>query len=133
LRTREQIAKAVSLVVPDSWKLDVDTIADDLPVGRPVDLAAVSDTRRKAMDWGIVAAITALAVALLAALGSWIHVARRPARSAAPPSETRRYRADAGADAESNPSERVRELVRRDPETAASVLQRWATQGGPLA
>ena len=26
--------------------------------------------------------------------------------------------------------ERVRELVRRDPEVAASVLQRWAIQGG---
>jgi type III secretory pathway lipoprotein EscJ len=131
VRTCEQIAKAVSLVVPDSWKLEVDTIADDLPVGRRVDLAAASETRRKAMDWGIVAAITALAVALLAALGSWIHVARRPARRAEAPSETRRYRAD--GDAETNPSERVRELVRRDPETAASVLQRWATQGGPLA
>jgi hypothetical protein len=129
VRTREQIAKAVSLVVPDSWKLEIDTISDDLPLGRPLDLAAASETRRKAMDWGIVAAIMVAAVAILAALGSWIHRARR----AAPPPETRRYRADAVADAGSTPLERVRELVRRDPDAAASVLQRWATQGGPIA
>jgi flagellar M-ring protein FliF len=117
--------------VPDSWPVEVDTIADDLPMGRPVALPPASDTRRKVMDWGIVAAVTAAAVALVAALGSWIQVARRPTRPHKPVAEARSYRADSGA--ESNPSERVRELVRRDPEAAASVLQRWAAQGGPIS
>ncbi len=131
VRTKEHVVKAVRLVVPESWPVEVDTIADDLPMGRPVALPPASDTRRKVMDWGIVAAITAAAVAVVAALGSWIQVARRPTRHPEPAPPSRSCRADSGA--ESNPSERVRELVRRDPEAAASVLQRWAAQGGPIS
>ena len=36
---------------------------------------------------------------------------------------------DAGAGP--GPSERVRELIRLNPEAAASVLHRWTGQGGP--
>jgi flagellar biosynthesis/type III secretory pathway M-ring protein FliF/YscJ len=93
-------------------------------------LPAGADHRRIAADWGIIGAVAA-AVAVLMALGSWIQAARRPARLIESPSAGRRYREDA-AD-EPGPSERVRELVRRDPEVAASVLQRWATQGGRVS
>ena len=78
-------------------------------------------------DWGIIGAVAA-SVALLLAMGSWIQAARRPSRSIGSTHGGRAYREDP-AD-EPGPSERVRELVRRNPETAASVLQRWATQGG---
>jgi flagellar M-ring protein FliF len=56
---------------------------------------------------------------------------RRPARSPEPAVHARRYRVDSGD--EPNSSERVRELVRRDPEAAASVLQRWTMQGGRVS
>ncbi len=123
-RTKEQIIKLVKMEVP-SWTVEVDTFPDG-PVGRP---SVLPDARRKATDWGIVAAVAAaVAFTLLTALASWIQVARRPARLPETEGRTRRYRADS-AD-EPNPSERVRELVRRDPEAAASVLQRWTAQGG---
>jgi hypothetical protein len=133
-RIKDQIVKAVNLVVPDPelWSVDVDTIPDGPPLGRPAVLPAGSDSRRKVMDWGIVASIAA-AVAVLAALGSWIQLARHPARQPGPSPQTRRYRADFAGEPSS--SERVRELVRRDPEAAASVLQRWiwAAQGGRVS
>jgi hypothetical protein len=126
-QTKEKILKRVSLVVPDSWTVDVDMIPDDIPPGRPAALPPGSESRRRVMDWGIVAAVVA-AVAAVSAVGSWIQVARRPARRPEPVVEARRYRADPAA--ETGPSERVRELVRRDPEAAASVLRRWTAQGG---
>jgi flagellar M-ring protein FliF len=126
-RTKELIIRLVKMEVPESWTVDVDTFPDDGPLGRP---AVLPDARRKATDWGIVAAVAA-AIALLTALASWIQVVRRPARIPEMEVRTRRYRADS-AD-EPSPSERVRELVRRDPEAAASVLQRWTTQGGRVS
>jgi flagellar M-ring protein FliF len=126
-RTKEQIEKFVKLVVPESWIVDVFTIPDDVPLGRPAVLPVGANARRKVTDWGVVAVVAA-AVALVTALASWIQAVRRPARLPEPAVHGRRYRVDSG-DAP-NPSDRVRELVRRDPEAAASVLQRWTTQGG---
>ncbi len=51
-----------------------------------------------------------------------------PARPPQPEAKTARYRTDPRS--EPGPSERVRELVRRNPEAAASVLQRWTVGGG---
>jgi flagellar biosynthesis/type III secretory pathway M-ring protein FliF/YscJ len=126
-RIEEQIREAASLVVHEPWVVDVNTIPDDLPPPRPAVLLPGPDSRRKVMDWGIVASVAA-AIAVVAALGSWIQVARRPARPVESDFETRQYRADSAA--EPGPSERVRELVRRDPEAAASVLQRWTAPEG---
>jgi hypothetical protein len=111
--------------------VEVEALADDLPVARTAGLQAGSDHRRLATDWGIVGAVAASSIALVMALGSWIQAARRPVRQFEPSVIGRRYREDS-AD-EPGPSERVRELVRRDPEAAASVLQRWATQGGGIS
>jgi hypothetical protein len=130
VRIREQVLKRVKLVVSDSWTVDVDTVPDDVPVGRLAALPAGPDARRKVIDWGIVASIVA-AVAIVTALGSWIQAARRPARLSEPADDTRHYRADFAA--EPGPTERVRELVRRDPEAAASVLQRWTAPGGRVS
>jgi len=131
-RTEKQIRTAVGLIIPESesWKVDVDTLWDEVSLSRPVVLPSPSDPRRRFLDWGIVGAVGA-AVSILAAAGSWIQVARRPARLPEPAPKGRRYHVDSAS--EPGPSERVRELIRRNPEAAASVLQRWAGQGGSLS
>ncbi|MGO9465893.1 MAG: hypothetical protein ACLQVF_17265 [Isosphaeraceae bacterium] len=128
-RTETGVKKTVELVLPEqgSWRVDVDTIPDELPLVRPALLPYPAEARRKALDWGIVGAVGA-AISILAAVGSWIQVARRSARPPQPEASTARYRADPASDP--GPSERVRELVRRNPAAAASVLQRWTVQGG---
>ncbi len=128
-RTETGVKKTVELVLPEqgSWRVDVDTIPDELPLVRPAVLPYPAEARRKALDWGIVGAVGA-AISILAAAGSWIQVARRSARPPQPEASTARYRADPASDP--GPSERVRELVRRNPAAAASVLQRWTVQGG---
>jgi hypothetical protein len=127
-KTRERVERMLKPpVIPESWTVEVDTMPDDLPMTRAAALPAGADGRRIAADWGVVGAVAAT-VALLMALGSWIQAARRPVRVIESSRAGRRYRDDSADEPE--PSERVRELVRRDPEVAASVLQRWATQGG---
>jgi flagellar M-ring protein FliF len=127
-RTENQIKTAVSLVTPssESWKVDIFTIADEISP-RPVNLQSAADARRRVLDWGIIGTVVAI-VSILAAMGSWIQVARRPVPAPGPAPQTRRYHVDTAS--EPGPSERVRELVRRSPEAAASVLQRWTGQGG---
>ncbi len=127
-RTKEQVEKMVKPIIPESWTLDVGTLPDKVPITRPSALPAGSEHRRMLTDWGLVGAIAAASFAVVMAMGSWIQASRRPVRAFATPPGGRRYREDAADEAE--PAERVRELVRRDPEAAASVLQRWATQGG---
>jgi len=131
-RTEKQIRTAVGLVIPESgsWKVDVDTIPDEVSLFRPVVLPSPSDPRRRFLVWGIVGTIGA-AVSILTAVGSWILVARRPARLPEPAQKGRRYHADSAS--EPGPSERVRELIRSNPEAAASVLQRWVGQGGGVS
>jgi flagellar M-ring protein FliF len=131
-RTEKQIRNAVGHVLPvsESWKVDVDTIPDEVSLNRPVVLPSPTDPRRRFLDWGIVGLIGAV-VSILAAVGSWIQVARRPARLPEPAVQTRRYHSDSAS--EPGPSERVRELIRRSPEAAASVLQRWTGQGGHVS
>ncbi len=130
-KTKERVERMLKPpVVPETWTVDVDTLPDDVPTTRAAALPAGAEPRRLATDWGIIGAVAA-SVALLLAMGSWIQAARRPVRVIEPSPAGRRYREDDPDEPE--PSERVRELVRRDPEVAASVLQRWATQGGRVA
>jgi flagellar M-ring protein FliF len=126
-RTESGVKRIVGVVLPEqgAWKVDVDTIPDELPLVRPAVLPYPTESRRKALDWGIVGAVGA-AISILAAVGSWVHVARRPARLSESTAKTSRYRGDLAS--EPGPSERVRELVRRNPEAAASVLARWTVQ-----
>ena len=93
-----------------------------------MNVAIAGRRARKVLDWGIVGTVVAV-VSILAAAGSWIQAARRPVvdsrTGASIPGD---YHVDSAS--EPGPSERVRELVRRNPEAAASVLQRWTGQGG---
>jgi flagellar M-ring protein FliF len=128
-RTERQIRKQVGLVIPESgsWKVDIDTIPDDVAPGPLAVLPSADDPRRKVLDWGIVSTVGA-AVSIMVAFGAWIHVARRPAGSPAPLLKSRPYHVDSAS--ARGPSERVRELIRRNPKAAASVLQRWAEETG---
>jgi hypothetical protein len=128
-RTELGVKNIIGVVLPEQgmWKVDVDTIPDELPLVRPAVLPYPVESRKRALDWGIVGAIGA-AISILAAVGSWVHIARRPARSPRTETNSSRFRADLAS--EPGPSERVRELVRRNPEAAASVLARWTVHGG---
>jgi flagellar M-ring protein FliF len=128
-RTENQIRKTISVALSssESWKVDIFMFPDGGSLSRPVAVPSPVDARRRALDWGIVGTVVA-AVSILAAAGSWIRAARRPVVLPESPVSTRRYHVDTAT--EPGPSERVRELVRRNPEAAASVLQRWTGQGG---
>jgi hypothetical protein len=131
-RTEKMVRNAVALVVPnsESWKVDVDTIPDEVSLNRAAVLPSPTDSRRKLLDWGVVGAALAV-VSILAALGSWIQVVRRPPRQPEMVAPKRRFHRDSAS--EPGPSARVRELIRRSPEAAASVLQRWIGQGGHIS
>lgn len=130
-RTRQRVERILKPpVIPESWTVDVETLPDEVPMTRSASLPAGANHRRFAADWRTIGAAAA-AVILLLALGLWIQAARRPVRVVESAATGRRYRDDSPDEPE--PSERVRELVRRNPEVAASVLERWATQGGRVA
>jgi hypothetical protein len=68
-------------------------------------------------------------VSILLIAASWMRIARKPPRRLVEPATTtRRYHIDSAS--QPSPSERVRDLIQRNPEAAASVLQRWVGQGG---
>ncbi len=131
-RTEKSIRMAVALLLPesDSWKVDVGRIADDVSFSRPTILPRVTDSRQRFLEWGMVGAVVA-GVSILAVAGSWIRLARRPMRAPALSSRSQHFHA--GSPLQPSPSERVRELIQRNPEAAASVLQRWVGQGGRSA
>jgi type III secretory pathway lipoprotein EscJ len=128
-RTEEQIRTGIAHVVPltgpAGWEARVDVITDEVPLGRPPVVGSAPDSRRLALDWGIAGGMGALAAAAVT-VGSWVLGARRPARRPESSSSVRYHR---GAAAMPGPSERVREFVRRNPESAVSVLERWTSQG----
>lgn len=128
-KTQELIKTGLSQVVPltgsSAWTALIDMIDDEIPINPPSVPPSDSDSRRVALDWGIAGALGAASAALVL-LGTWILTARRPALVAAP----RGVRYHAGTAPIPGPSERVREFVRRDPDSAVSVLERWTKQGG---
>ena len=134
-RTNELIDNAVAVLIPPAEKgrVMVNTIADNLAAEpAPVVAAGPSDAARPWPTWLAPAALGAgagLAVALVLGTGFGLIASRRPS---ARPSRTS-LRSGLSVDAPSGPmpgpSERVRDLVRRDPEAAAGVLQRWIGKG----
>jgi hypothetical protein len=134
VRTEEQIKTGIALVVPlsgpSAWKTTIDMIPDEVPLQRPPVVSPSSDARRIALDWGIAGAMGALAAALVT-FGSWILSTRRP--SVLPEAAPRKLRYHEGSSLTPGPSERVREFVRRNPESAVSVLERWTSQGGDVS
>jgi hypothetical protein len=69
---------------------------------------------------------------LLSALGVRVLAGRRPAGRRPAPTLPGHYRSDAASEPGSGPAERVRELIRLNPEAAASVLHRWIGRGESL-
>ncbi len=132
-RTRTLIETAVRHVVPPG-QLDepvvISTIPDEPPAPRisPAPPTA-TDSRRVAIGWGITAATIAGGLTVV-----FVLAARRPALRPASLSreDHGRYKIDEPSDPGPGPSERVRELIRLNPEAAASVLHRWTGQGGTL-
>jgi type III secretory pathway lipoprotein EscJ len=135
-KTRELVENAVSVLVPraERGRVLVSTIPDDLAVIVP---GVSTEAERGWPTWLPPVALGAGAGLVVVAVfftGFGIMASRRPE---ARPSRTT-VRSGLSVDAPSGPvpgpSERVRDLVRRDPGAAAGVLQRWIGQGegGPV-
>ncbi len=124
-RTEGQIRATVELITEGqgAWSVEVDTIPDEYRERRVLTATAGAESRRRAVDYGLASAVVA-GVSIVTAVGAWIRAARRPPIEPGP-----RPRHRAHPPEEAAPSERVRELVRRDPAAAASVIERWMSQG----
>jgi flagellar M-ring protein FliF len=131
VRTATHIRQAVELVIPESRSADwdpptINVIQDELPIGRSPSMGSGSESRRLANDWAAAGAAGAAAAALVA-VGTWIFGSRQPARRSESSRGSLRYHR--GSSATPPPTERVLEFVRRNPEAAFSVLNRWTNQG----
>ena len=129
-RTEGLVLNAVRLAASDADEIDwaqpkVDVLPDEMPTDHaPSDVAS---SRRTAREWALAGGAGAAAAAIVA-LGTWILGGLQPSRrSSSSRSDLRYHRGTPGTPA---PTERVLEFVRRNPETAFSVLNRWTTQGG---
>jgi len=125
-----QIRTAVEHVIPPSEasEIKIDTIADE----RPRLATPVSPGTRDARWVWLASGLAAGVAVTLIPLGLHMATARRPAPRATRQADPGWFHVDAGEDAGPGPSERVRELIRLNPEAAASVLHRWTGQGGPV-
>ncbi len=106
----------------------VDTVQDDLAASRASSLPP--DPAEPVQAW-LIPAVASGAGLAAGRLGR----GRVPPGHQAPagPSRPPRWRAGFVADEPNpGPSERVRELIRLNPEAAAGVLQRWIGQGGTV-
>lgn len=128
-KTERSIRNAVAQLIPESElaELQINHIVLASPSG-PVTVAAHADPHRPFSWWLPIMASAVLA--MLALAGGRMIIGRRPATQAVFRSGEKRYGVDEGHGAGPGPSERVRDLVRRNPEAAAGVLQRWIGQGG---
>jgi type III secretory pathway lipoprotein EscJ len=125
-KTEDSIRNAVVQVVPDA-KLTIDRI--NVPSASEPDAVPAHPEGRHLLAWWIPVAL-ASGLAVVAIAGGGVLAARRPA--ARPVRRTPREPFDLDEDEASRPgpSERVRDLLRLNPEAAAGVLQRWIGQGG---
>ena len=128
--TEKVIHDAVEIHIPkeELGLVKVAVIQDDLTSTRPLLLPSDPEAHR---PWPLLALSGAVGVASLAAVAGLVRLATRrpssrPSRSAWRPG----FVADGPSGPLPGPSERVRELIRLNPEAAAGVLQRWIGQGG---
>jgi type III secretory pathway lipoprotein EscJ len=131
--TERQIHTAVEHTIPpgEASEVKIDTIADELPA-RPKAPVPVAPVAREARwVWLLTGVLAGVAVTLVP-LGLHLAAARRPAPRPARGADLGWFHVDETGEAGPGPSERVRELIRLNPEAAASVLTRWTGQGGPV-
>lgn len=124
-----KIRESVRMTLPgpiDSWEVRIDMIPDDVPLARGPEPARPAEATRRTLGWELIGAAVALAV--VAIVSAMVRYGRRPEPRGSFTSGPRRFHRDSPSGPA--PSERVRELVRRNPQAAASVLQRWIGQGG---
>ena len=121
----------MELVVPrgEPWTVKIDSILDDTSAADPMPIPVVSPARRPIPWWSLAGTAAAVAVMLMVAAYRAV-VSRRPVLRRARGADRGRYPIGTAAESGHAPSERVRELVRFNPEAAAGVLQRWIGQGG---
>jgi hypothetical protein len=130
LTTEKVIHDAIEFAIPkeELGVVKVAVIQDDLTSTRPLLLPSTPEGVRP-WTWiilsGGISAASMLAVAGLVRLATR-RPSSRPSRSSLRPG----FVADDPSDRLPGPSERVRELIRLNPEAAAGVLQRWIGQGG---
>ena len=124
-KTERVIQLAVKNAIPPAELGDVKVTPIDVPgPPRPVSTSPAAELRRLPPWWPIAAVGAGFAAAtIIGLIGRWL-TSRRPAVR---PTRAR-GRVGFGADSP-GPSERVRDLVRRDPEAAAGVLHRWIGAG----
>ncbi len=127
-KIRLLVDSAVSMMfAPKEGDVHIDMIPDEIEPLLATGLTAASDERRVAPWWLPVGAMVAAGLVLsFAAVGA--RSLRRPALRSIVPAPHARF--DAAEIAGPGPSERVRDLIRRNPTAAAGVLQRWIGQGG---
>lgn len=129
-RTNALIRKAVVAKVTPGEYTDptIDVIPDD-PTPPRAEVVEVAQVGHRPVSWMVPAGAAAAALALAVAALFRALAARRPAPARGVSSSRLRYELAAAA-AGPGPSERVRHLVRTNPEAAAGVLQRWIGRGG---
>lgn len=131
-RTETQARNVVRLVCSEVESTDweppiIDVIPDEVPTLPAPMVADAARSRRMLKDWATAGAAGATAAALVA-LGTWLFGSRRSTRRDEPSfGRIRRHRGSPGAPP---PTERVLEFVRRNPESAFGVLNRWTNSGG---
>jgi flagellar M-ring protein FliF len=130
LTTEKFIHDAVEIHIPkdDLGLVKIAVVQDDLTSTRPLLLPSSPESSR---PWTWVAVSGGISVASMAAVAGLVRLAtRRPSSRPSRSALRAGFVADGPSDPSPGPSERVRELIRLNPEAAAGVLQRWIGQGG---
>jgi flagellar M-ring protein FliF len=130
--TERLIHDAVEIHIPkdELGEVKVGVIQDDLASPRQLLIPSVAEPHRL---WTWAALSGAVVLAGVGAVAAMVRLAtrRQPARPSRASLRTG-YVAEGPSGPLPGPSERVRELIRLNPEAAAGVLQRWIGQGGAL-
>ncbi|WP_435015706.1 hypothetical protein TA3x_003252 [Tundrisphaera sp. TA3] len=128
--TRELVDHAVRSVIlsEDLGHVETYMVQDDLTMARPPAIAIPSETRSD-FSWAVVSGAVGALGMLAGAAALHLMSARRPSSRPAIPKRRADFATDEADGSAPGPSERVRELIRLDPEAAAGALQRWIGQG----
>jgi len=128
-RTEGRIRTIVEHVVPRGELGGIEVVRIDRPAGTPAAVPAYADPHHFEPGWVLAAVAGVLTLLAIVVVGGGRLAGRRPSTRPDRRRAAARVREDAPGPRPA-PSERVRELVRRDPVAAAGVLQRWIGQGG---